>query len=58
MWWRYAACGYTDVLAEAGKYTEEEACRIVCDANINIGCKPFAEVGKTLNEAMVPVQGD
>ena len=33
-WWRPASCGYTQVLAEAGRYDRDEANQILRQANI------------------------
>lgn len=46
-WWKSGSFGYCDHLKEAGVYNEEEAHKIVVEAN---------RFGK-INEALVPVEG-
>ena len=47
-WWMPGSHGYTKVSANAGKYTESEAIKLVTQANIVSVSVP--------NEALVPVE--
>ncbi len=39
-WWAHQSCGYTKKRAETARYTYEEACRIVEDANKSSDDRP------------------
>ena len=56
-WWRPGRCGYTEVLAEAGRYSRAEAHAILVDANI-VRVNECAIPLECVSAASAPAAGD